>query len=104
MEVRKMSWLQELGFIQNPFYLESVPIGENKIEKGFINRQKEIDQINDFAQAEQGKLLLLGHTGEGKSSLLNVFECTSKRLQKIVLRVDIQKANSEEKFLEALLN
>jgi hypothetical protein len=98
-----MSWLQELGFTQNPFYLEPVPIGENKIEKGFINRQQEINQINDFAQSEQGKLLLLGHTGEGKSSLLNVFECTSNKFNKIVLRVDIQKANSKEKFIEALL-
>jgi DNA-binding transcriptional ArsR family regulator len=99
-----MAWIEELGFSENPFYLHPVPADGNKIERGFIDRKKELENINNFAQLKRGKLLLLGRMGEGKSSILNVFEYKAKQLKKVILRVDIQKENTKEKFLEALLN
>ena len=99
-----MSWLEELGFSENPFYLGPVPATESAIKLGFINRKKDLENIDDFAQLKKGKLLLLGRRGEGKSSLLNVFEYKSRRLGKFILKVDIQKTNKPEKFLEAILN
>lgn len=99
-----MTWLEEMGFSENPFYLDPVPANENAIRLGFVDRKKELGDINDFAQLKRGKLLLLGRRGEGKSSLLNVFEYKTKQLRKLILRVDIQKASTKEKFLEALLS
>lgn len=99
-----MVWIEELGFSENPFYLHPVPADGNAIERGFINRKKELENINNSAQLKRGKLLLLGRIGEGKSSILNVFEYKTKQFERVILRVDIQKANTREKFLEALLN
>lgn len=98
-----MAWLKKLGFAENPFYLYPVPADEKAIRQGFIDRLKELSNADDFVQLRKGKLLVLGRRGEGKSSLLNVFEFKAMQLGKLIIRVDISKTREKEMFLESLL-
>jgi len=98
-----MNWLEKRGFSENPFYLNAIPADEKIIEHGFINRKRELKFIKDVVELKKGKILLMGRTGEGKSSLLNVFEHYAKQRNKISFRVDMKKASSNEQFIENLL-
>lgn len=97
------TWLGQLGFTENPFYLEPVSADSQVIGKGFINRKKERSSAEDFAQLNEGKLLILGSVGEGKSSLLNLLQYNAENAGKFALRIDLLKAETTETFIEALL-
>jgi hypothetical protein len=97
------TWLENLGFIENPFYSEPVSADERVISKGFINRKNERSSAEDFAQLSEGKLLILGSVGEGKSSLLNLLQYNAEEAGKFALRIDLLNAETTETFIEALL-
>jgi len=98
-----MNWLEKRGFSENPFYLNPIPADEKIIKHGFINRKRELKFIKDVVELKKAKILLMGRTGEGKSSLLNVFEHYAKQGNKIIFRVDMNNASSSEQFIENLL-
>lgn len=60
------SWLEDLGFTENPFYLDPVPPDDDSINKGFIDRKDEQQIIQSIAELKKYRLLVLGRTGEGK--------------------------------------
>ena len=97
------TWLEKLGFTENPFYSEPVSADAQVISKGFINRKKERSSAEDFAQLSEGKLLILGSVGEGKSSLLNLLQYNAEKAGKFALRVNLLNAETTEAFIEALL-
>lgn len=97
------TWFEQLGFTDNPFYLEPVSAEGRTIAKGFVDRMKERSSAEDFAQLKEGKLLLLGHIGEGKSSLLNLLQYNAEKDGRLVLRIDLLNAQTKEAFTEALL-
>lgn len=97
------SWLDNLGFTGNPFYLEPVPAEGKAITKGFVDRGRERNSAEDFIQLRAGKLLILGRVGEGKSSLLNLLEYEATKKKKLILRIDLQRLQTKELFFEALL-
>lgn len=63
-------WLLEFGFSKNPFFLESVDI-EKHGEKAFVNRESIKEIVKRISNVREGKYMLLGDLGEGKSSGLN---------------------------------
>jgi hypothetical protein len=86
------TWLGQLGFTENPFYLDPVSADSQVISKGFINRKKERSSAEDFAQLNEGKLLILGSVGEGKSSLLNLLQYNAEKAGKFALLIDLGEA------------
>jgi putative ribosome biogenesis GTPase RsgA len=74
-ETLKMSWLQKLGLTEDPFYLDPVAAKSTEIERGFINREDERKMIDAFVVLPRGRRFVIGHRGQGKSSILNVLEC-----------------------------
>jgi hypothetical protein len=97
------TWLEELGFAENPFFLEPVPADERVIAKGFIDRDRERDFVRDFAQLKEGKLLIFGSIGEGKSSILNLLQSDAEKIGKLVLRINLLETETPETFIESLL-
>jgi ABC-type transport system involved in cytochrome bd biosynthesis fused ATPase/permease subunit len=94
------TWLEKLGFTENPFYSEPVSADAQVISKGFINRKKERSSAEDFAQLSEGKLLILGSVGEGKSSLLNLLQYNAEKAGKFALRINLLNAETTEAFIE----
>jgi predicted ABC-class ATPase len=66
------NWLGRLGFRDNPFFQDPVPPDQSAMKAAFIDREDEKKKIVRFVDIPKGRLLILGRTGEGKSSLLNV--------------------------------
>lgn len=97
------TWLEQLGFTENPFFLEPISADQQVIIKGFIDRNKERSSAEDFAQLNDGKLLILGSVGEGKSSLLNLLQFNAEKVGKLALRVDLLKSETSETFIESFL-
>jgi hypothetical protein len=107
MEVRLQSmstWYEDLGFAENPFFLDPVPADIDTMENVFVNRDRERETIAKFAQERRGKLIVFGRTGEGKSSLLNFLEYQAKLQNKGVIKVDGTKLTDKEAFVEELLH
>src|SRR5208282_2758043 len=75
----------------------------DSIGKGFIDRETEKGQVKNYAELKGYKLLILGGVGEGKSSALNLFLNTGKKLGKINIMLDGLKMSDGESFIEALL-
>jgi polyhydroxyalkanoate synthesis regulator phasin len=97
------TWLEELGFASNPFYLDPVPSEKDSITKDYVDRLKEGKMAHDFMELRSGKLIILGKVGEGKSSLLNLMDVNAEESGKLVMRIDIQQARTKELFIEAVL-
>lgn len=101
--VSKASWLEELGFVDNPFYLDPVRPDDNSISKGFIDREKEQQLVESYAELKRYRLLILGRVGEGKSSVLNLFLNRGRKLGKNIVVLDGLKVSNREGFIETLL-
>lgn len=97
------TWLETLGFTDNPFYLYPVPADDVSIGKGFIDRDTEKDLVRNYTELRGYKLLILGAVGEGKSSFLNLFLNTGRKLDKNAITLDAQNISDREAFIEALL-
>jgi len=97
------TWLEEIGFTSNPFYLDPVSSEKDALAKGFVNRLRERKMARDFMELRFGKLMILGKVGEGKSSLLNLMDANARESRKLVMWIDIQQARTKELFMEAVL-
>jgi len=98
------TWYEDLGFAENPFFLDPVPPEKDMIENDFVNRDRERRTIAKFAQERRGKLIVFGRTGEGKSSLLNLLEYQATEQKRGVIRLDGTKLSDKEAFVEELLH
>jgi DNA polymerase III delta subunit len=96
--------LARLGFRGNPFFQEPIPPDAKIIKDAFINRDGENEKLKRFIGLQAGRFLLLGRTGEGKSSLLNVAEEFATRNGILPIRIDGSVSNSLERILEMLLH
>lgn len=94
-----MDWLEKLGFVGNPFFLE--PIDSSL--KGFVNRTKEKDSLQKCIITKKGRYILFGSIGLGKSSLLNIIEGYAKANNFLVIRTDFLHQRSKEDFYNQLI-
>ncbi|MEW6096860.1 MAG: P-loop NTPase fold protein [bacterium] len=94
-----MDWLEDLGFVGNPFFLE--PIDSSL--KGFVNRTKEKDSLEKCIITRRGKYILVGSIGLGKTSLLNIMEGYSKDNGFMIIKTDFLHQQSKEDFYNQLI-
>jgi len=99
-----VDWLTNLGFRGNPFFQEPIPPDSRIIKAAFIDRQDEIERLTRFIGLPAGRFLLLGRTGEGKSSLLNLAEEMATRSSILPIRIDGSVSSTLERILEMLLH
>jgi len=99
-----VDWLTKLGFRGNPFFQEPIPPDSGIIEVAFIDRQYETERLTRFIGLRAGRFLLLGRTGEGKSSLLNLAEEMATRSSILPIRIDGSVSNTLERILEIILH